>query len=59
MLEPFIIEEILRREREQAEERARPALHIHIEPPRPEEFYYEESPEETADRGVVIIDLMG
>jgi hypothetical protein len=57
MLPPFIIEQIRRREREE-EERAReeqPRLEIPLERPAPRA---PKAPEESGDRGVVIIDLM-
>ncbi len=54
MLEPWIIEEIRRREREE-QERQQPALEIpYWEPPLPSE---EETSPPPAERGVIVIDL--
>jgi hypothetical protein len=52
MLDPWVIEEIRRREQER-EERSRPELRIEIEPPLP----MEQPQEEKTERGVVVIDL--
>ena len=57
MLPPFIIEQIRRRE-EQEHERARheqPRLEIPVDRPRPRS---PQAPDDKAERGVVIIDLM-
>jgi hypothetical protein len=60
MLNPWIIEEILKREQEQRQERERPRAELPIEGPS----HYHDSPEQPAviqppqsDRGVVIMDI--
>jgi hypothetical protein len=57
MLNPFIIDQILRREREKAQDKSQ---QIPLELPLPEPSYRYTEPDEevTEDRGVVIIDLM-
>ena len=52
MLPPFIIEQIRKREEEEAS-RERPVLEL----PLPEPPAAEQRPEEEAERGVVVIDL--
>ena len=60
MLNPWIIEEILKREQEQRQERERPRAEVPIDGPS----HYHDSPEQPAvihppqsDRGVVIMDI--
>ena len=57
MLDPWIIEEILRRESEQKRENERARIELPLEsPPKPEE----ETPsvaDESSQRGVVVIDI--
>jgi hypothetical protein len=56
MLPPFIIEQIRRREEEERARNEQPQLEIPVERPAPRTPHM---PEDQADRGVVIIDLMG
>jgi hypothetical protein len=56
MLPPFIIEQIRRREDEERARNEQPLLEIPLERPAPR---VPRVPDEQADRGVVIIDLMG
>jgi hypothetical protein len=55
MLPPFIIEQIRRREEEDRARHEQPRLELPLERPVPRA---PQAPEESADRGVVIIDLM-
>lgn len=59
MLNPFIIDQILRRERERAKERAQQQpLVLELPLPEPPYRYTEPGEEPTEERGIVIIDLM-
>jgi hypothetical protein len=55
MLPPFIIEQIRQREQEERARPDQPRLDLPLERPHPRG---PQVPEENADRGVVIIDLM-
>jgi hypothetical protein len=53
MLPPFIIEQIRKREKEQAEHQAeQPRLELPLERRRPPE-----APDDEVDRGVIVVDL--
>jgi hypothetical protein len=55
MLDPWIIEEIRRREEEDRQERQRPVIELPLEqPPYP---IPQGKPEDTDERGVVIVDF--
>jgi hypothetical protein len=55
MLPPFIIEQIRKREEEEKARYEQPQLEIPLAPSRPRK----ETPDEEANRGVVIVDLLG
>ncbi len=55
MLPPFIIEQIRRREEQERVRHDQPRLEIPVDRPAPRA---PQAPEETGERGVVIIDLM-
>ncbi|GAB4197537.1 MAG: hypothetical protein OHK0013_05800 [Sandaracinaceae bacterium] len=55
MLPPFIIEQIRKREEEEARPEHRPAIELPLAPPMPRRRPAQD-PDET-DRGVVVIDL--
>ncbi|MEM9068779.1 MAG: hypothetical protein AAGE52_09740 [Myxococcota bacterium] len=55
MLPPFIIEQIRKREEDSREKREQPTIRIPMAPVPPRE----DAREDDADRGVVIIDLVG
>ena len=64
MLDPWIIEEIRRREEEERQHREQPVMEIHIETPRYESPRYPQSDRDTSDRkqpgeerGVAIVDF--
>jgi hypothetical protein len=55
MLPPFIIEQIRKREEQDRSRHERPQLEIPVDPfPRSPK-----APDEQADRGVIVIDLLG
>lgn len=56
MLDPWIIEEILRREQKRRQRAERPVLEIPPSPHEPEVGEREEKREEDVERGVVILD---
>jgi hypothetical protein len=56
MLPPFIIEQIRQREERERRNAPQPFLELPLHAPMP---MREREPEETSERGVVIIDLMG
>ncbi len=56
MLPPFIIEQIRRREEQERARHEQPRLEIPTERPAPRS---PQAPDDKAERGVVIIDLMG
>jgi hypothetical protein len=56
MLPPFIIEQIRRREEQERARHERPHLEIPTDRPAPRA---PQSPDESGDRGVIVIDLMG
>ena len=56
MLPPFIIEQIRRREEQERARHEQPCLEIPKERPAPRS---PQAPDDKAERGVVIIDLMG
>jgi hypothetical protein len=55
MLPPFIIEQIRRREEQERAHHEQPHLEIPVDRPAPRS---PQAPEESVERGVVIIDLM-
>jgi hypothetical protein len=55
MLPPFIIEQIRRREEQERARHEQPRLEIPVDRPAPRA---PQTPEQTGERGVVIIDLM-
>jgi hypothetical protein len=55
MLPPFIIEQIRRREEQERARHEQPRLEIPSDRPKPRP---PQAPEDTGDRGVIIIDLM-
>jgi hypothetical protein len=55
MLPPFIIEQIRKREEEEKARYEQPQLELPVVPARPRK----ETPDEEANRGVVIVDLLG
>jgi hypothetical protein len=57
MLPPFIIEQIRRREEQERARHEQPRLEIPKERPAPPRS--PQAPDDKAERGVVIIDLMG
>ena len=58
MLDPWIIEEIRRRERREEEERHRPeVVEMPVHGPRPQETDEERGKSEEGPRGVTIIDF--
>ena len=57
MLDPWIIEEIQRREEERQRERQPKHLELPLESPHQRESEVPPAPEEESERGVVIIDL--
>ena len=58
MLDPWIIEEIRRREEEERRQReGRPVLEIHIETPIQQERTSEAPPPPKEERGIAIIDF--
>jgi len=58
MLDPWIIEEILRREEERRRETERPRIEAPLERPRRETDPAEANPPKTGEeRGVVVIDI--
>ena len=56
MLPPFIIEQIRRREEQERARYEQPRLEVPIDVPVPRSPH---KPEETGERGVIVIDLMG
>jgi len=56
MLPPFIIEQIRRREEQERARNEQPQLEIPLQPPAPRPT---NTPDDKAERGVVIIDLLG
>jgi hypothetical protein len=56
MLPPFIIEQIRRREDQERTRHEQPRVEIPVERPVPRA---PQAPEDSGDRGVVIIDLLG
>jgi hypothetical protein len=56
MLPPFIIEQIRHREEQERARHEQPQLEIPLHPPAPRAPH---APDEKAERGVVIIDLLG
>jgi hypothetical protein len=58
MLDPWIIEEIRRREEEERRERERPLLEIPLDmPPYPPPSNTGKQPDDGTERGVVIVDF--
>ena len=55
MLPPFIIEQIRRREEQERARHEQPRLEIPVDRPAPRT---PQPPDDTAERGVIIIDLM-
>jgi len=55
MLPPFIIEQIRRREEQERSRHDQPRLEIPVPRPAPRS---PQAPEESGDRGVIVIDLM-
>jgi len=55
MLPPFIIEQIRRREEQERVRYEQPRLEVPMDPPLPRAPHV---PEDTSERGVIIIDLM-
>ena len=56
MLPPFIIEQIRKREEEEEARYEQPRLEIPVAPSRPPR---KETPDEEANRGVIVVDLLG
>lgn len=56
MLPPFIIEQIRRREEQERARNEQPQLEIPLHPPSPRTPHV---PDDKAERGVIIIDLLG
>jgi hypothetical protein len=56
MLPPFIIEQIRRREEQERARNEQPQLEIPLQPPAPRT---PQAPDDKAERGVIIIDLIG
>jgi hypothetical protein len=56
MLPPFIIEQIRRREEQERARYEQPRLEVPMDIPAPRVPH---KPDETGERGVIIIDLMG
>ncbi len=57
MLPPFIIEQIRRREEQERVRPEQPRLEVPLDPPLPRRA--PQAPDDRAERGVIIIDLMG
>jgi hypothetical protein len=55
MLPPFIIEQIRKREEEEKARYEQPRLEIPVPPARPRK----EAPDDEANRGVIVVDLLG
>ena len=55
MLPPFIIEQIRKREEEEKARYEQPRLEIPVAPSRPRK----DAPDEEANRGVIVVDLLG
>ena len=57
MLDPWIIEEILKKEQEQRRESERVRIELPIERYRPDDYPVVTPPREETERGVTIIDI--
>ena len=57
MLDPWIIDEIRRREQERTSERRRESVQIPLIEHPPNEERDERAPEQEGERGVIVIDL--
>jgi hypothetical protein len=57
MLDPWIIEEILKKEQEQRREGERGRIELPIERHRPDDYPVVTPPREKTERGVMIIDI--
>jgi hypothetical protein len=57
MLDPWIIEEIRRREEEERQHREQPVLEIPLDVPHPGQTGRKEPEPDSGERGVVIVDF--
>lgn len=58
MLPPFIIEQIRRREEQERARHEQPRLEIPVDRPAPRAPLAPHAPDESGERGVIVIDLM-
>ena len=58
MLPPFIIEQIRRREEQERARHEQPRLELPLDRPAPRTPLAPQAPDESGERGVIVIDLM-